>query len=48
MGKGILKSYKDGLIILKYFNEKGGFNATVTPSSAALHTTLFIRENKVC
>ena len=33
-----------------YFDEVGGFNATVTPSSAALHTMLkhSIRENRVC
>ena len=31
-----------------YSKGKEGVNPTVTPSSAALRTTLFIRENKVC
>ena len=47
MGKENLRSSKDGLIN-PFFNELGWFIPTVTPSSAALHTTLFIRVYRVC
>ena len=47
MGKENFRSSKDGLIITKYFNELGWFIATVTPSSAALHTTLFLKIRKI-
>ena len=48
MGKKNLKFLKAGIMITQYFNEIGQFTATVTPSSAALGTTLFIRAYKVC
>ena len=43
MGKENLESLKAGLMVTSYFDEIGEFSGTVTPSSAALHTTLFIR-----
>ena len=42
MGKENLESLEAGLIITWYFDEIGEFPGTVTPSSTALHTTLFI------
>ena len=42
-GKENLKSSKAGFVIAYYPNELGELTATVTPSSAALNTTLFIR-----
>ena len=43
MGKDNLESLKAGLIITWYFDEIGEFPGTLTPSSTALHTTLFKR-----